>query len=179
MRFWGCCLQGTASNCVSWDAIHWTCTHSILDIFSPYIVHDLKIFDRVYQSIKSWNNWNSFSSRLGPHYPSRRPHLSVQKVSRKSKSFEKKRGRLVSLMFSTKILILFTPAISYTHLLYPRITFLYHIFLLSFPYAFTHNSHHYLFWNDNNWHHCLWKEKKMCIIFEEKISNIIAWWKKN
>ena len=94
MRFWGCCLQGTASNCVSWDAIHWTCTHCILDIFSPYIVHDLKIFDRVYQSIKSWNNWNSFSSRLGPPYPLRRPHLSVQKVWRKSKSFDEKEGEI-------------------------------------------------------------------------------------
>ena len=40
-------------------------------------------------------------------------------------------GRLVSSMFSTKSLILFTPAISYTHLLYPCITFLWHT--LYFP----------------------------------------------
>jgi len=40
-------------------------------------------------------------------------------------------GRLVSSMFSTKSLILFTPAISCTHLLYPCITFLWHT--LYFP----------------------------------------------
>jgi len=73
---------------------------------------------------KSWNNWNPFSPRWGPPYPSRRPHLSGQKVWWK-------RGRLVSSIFSTKILILFTPGIFYTHLLYPHITFLWRI--LYFP----------------------------------------------
>ena len=28
---------------------------------------------------KSWNNWNPFSPRLGPPYPSRRTHLSAQR----------------------------------------------------------------------------------------------------
>ena len=47
------------------------------------------------------------------------------------KNLTKRRGRLISSIFSIKILILFTPAISYTHLLYPCITFLWHT--LYFP----------------------------------------------
>ena len=34
-------------------------------------------------SIKSWNNWKSFLPRLVPPYPSRRSHLSGQKIWRK------------------------------------------------------------------------------------------------
>ena len=119
------------------------------------------------------------------------------------KGLTKWRGRLISSMFSTKILLLFTPAISYTHLLYPHITFFsthilflhihwpiihiifsfgriiigiivygrnrkkcinvllsFSIHVLSFAHTLTHNSRHFLFWKDNNWHHYLWKKKK-------------------
>ena len=106
---------------------------------------------------------------------------------------------LDSSIFSAKILLLFTPAIFYTHILlsfsihilslhihwpiihvifsfgriiidiivYGRkwktcinilLSFSIHIF--SFAYTLTYNSRHFFFWNDNNWPHCLWKEKK-------------------
>jgi len=44
---------------------------------------------------------------------------------------------MVLSMFSTKILILFTPTILYTHLLYPRITFLWHTLYFPFAHALT------------------------------------------
>ena len=70
------------------------------------------------------------------------------------KGLMKGRGTLVSSIFSTKIILLFTPAISYTLIL---LSFSIHI--LSFAHTLTHNSHHF-FWKNNNWHHCLWKENK-------------------
>ena len=36
-------------------------------------IYEISLF---YQPYKSWNNWNLFSPKLSPPYPSRRPHLS-------------------------------------------------------------------------------------------------------
>jgi len=72
-----------------------------------------------YQSIyKKLKQLKPFLTKIGPAIPLTEARL----VS--PKSLTKERGRLVSSMFPTKILILFTPAIFYTHLLYPHITFL-------------------------------------------------------
>jgi len=71
-------------------------------------------------------------------------------------------------MFSTKILILFTLAIFYTHLLYPAVYYfpLAHT-LLSFKHAFTHNSHYYLFWKD------------IIIYGRKRKKDVYYFWKKN
>ena len=34
------------------------------------------------------------------------------------------------------------------------------IHILSFAHTLIHNLCHFFFWKDNNWHHCLYKEKK-------------------
>ena len=68
-----------------------------------------------------------FSPRLGPPYSSRKSYLSGQKVWRKGVE----NHSLIEGKCFTEMLILFTPTISYTHLLYPRFTFLWHI--LYFP----------------------------------------------
>ena len=64
-------------------------------------------------------------SKIGPTVP-----LTEAPLVR-LKGWTKGRVRLVSSIFFTKILILFTPAIFYTHLLYPRITFLWHTLYFS------------------------------------------------
>ena len=102
---------------------------------------------------KSWNNWKYFTPRLGPPYPSRRPHLSGQKVWRKGEGdwfrqcFPPKSYYFIHQQFPIPT--------SCTHILFSFST---HI--LSFADSLTHNSRHFFFWKDNNWHHCLWKEKK-------------------
>ena len=37
----------------------------------------------------------------------------------------------------------------------------------SFAHTFSHNSHHYLFWKDNNWHHYFMKRKERHVLFFE------------
>ena len=37
--------------------------------------------------------------------------------------------------------------------------------ILFFAHMLTHNSCYFFFWKDNNWHHCLWKEKKNVYYF--------------
>jgi len=102
---------------------------------------------------KSWNNWKRFSPRLGPPYPSRRSHLSGQKDWRKGG------GDWFRQCFSPKSYYFlhqqFLIPTSCTHIL---LSFSAHI--LSFAHKLTHNSRHFLFSKDNNWHHCLWKENK-------------------
>ena len=68
-----------------------------------------------------------FSPRLGPPYSSRKSYLSGQKVWRKGVE----NHSLIEGKCFTEMLILFTPTISYAHLLYPCFTFLWHI--LYFP----------------------------------------------
>ena len=102
----------------------------------------LQIYTIIYLYYKSWNNWKQFLPRLGPPSLSLMSHFTDVPLVR-PKGLTKGRGRLVSSMFSTKILLLFTPAISYTHLLYPHITF-FRIHILSFAHTLTHNSRHFL-----------------------------------
>ena len=94
-----------------------------------------------------------FSPRLGPPYPSRRLHLSGQKVWRKGG------GNWFRQYFPPESYYFlhqqFPIPTSYTHIL---LSFSTHI--LFFEYSLTHNSRPFLFWKDNNWHHCLWKENK-------------------
>ena len=131
----------------AWDAIlKWIC------FFSNGMGRTL-LQNGVNLSIKSWNNWNIFSPRLSPPYPSRRPHLSVQKVWRKRggdwfrQCFPPKSYYFLHQQFSIPTFC--------THIL---LSFSTHI--LSFAHTLTHNSCHFFFWKDNNWHHYLWKEKK-------------------
>ena len=73
------------------------------------------IFLYIYKKLKQLK---SFLTKIRPTLPLTESPLVMPK------SLTKGRGRLISSIFSTKILILFIPPISYTHLLYPRITFL-------------------------------------------------------
>ena len=145
-----------------------------------------------------------FLPRLGLLYPSRRPHLSGQKVWRKGEGdwfrqyFPPKSYNFLHHQFSIPTFC--------THIL---LTFSTHI--LMFVHTLTHNSRHFFFWRiiidiivferkkktciifrrkingivawwfwkDINWHNCFMEEKKMCITFGNKINKIIAWWKKN
>ena len=116
----------------------------------------------LYLYYKSWNNWNLFSPILGPPYPSQRSHLSGQR-------FDEKGCRPMKLIegkcFHQNPNIFYTKHSS-THLLYPHITFLCHT--LYFPFhALTHNSRRYLFWKDNNWHHCFMEGKERHVLFLE------------
>ena len=80
------------------------------------------------------------------------------------KNLTKMRGRLISSIFSIKILILITPAISYTHLLYRVLLFFAHT-LLSFAYAFTH-IHVIIYFESIIIDIIIYGRKiKMCIIF--------------
>ena len=108
------------------------------------------------------------------------------------KGLTKGRERLVSSMFSTKILILFALAISYTRLLYPCITFLWHT--LYFPLhspiiriiicfrriiidiiVYGRKKNVYYFWKENKWHRCLMEEKlNTCIWHMTRISPLVS-----
>ena len=128
-----------------------------------------------------------FSSRLSPPYPSWRSHPEVwQKGAVTHFLIEGKWFHQNYNSFYTKH--------SSTHLLYPHITFIWHP-LLSFAHAFIHNSRHYLFWKDNNWHHCFMegpiicvtiligriiidiiiyvRKRQMCIVFDRKVNAIM------
>ena len=108
---------------------------------------------------KSWNNWNHFSPKLDPLCPSRRPHLSGQKTWRKiGGHWFRQWFPLKSYYFLHQQFLIPT---SCTHIL---LSFNTHIF--SFAYSLTHNSPHFFFWKVDNWHHCLWKEKK----------DVYYWW---
>ena len=50
---------------------------------------------------------------------------------------------------------------------WPRITFPLAQTFFSFAHTFSHNSHHYLFWKDNNWHHYFMKRKERHVLFFE------------
>ena len=117
-------------------------------IWQQQVWHHVTINLSIYLYYKSWNNWKQFSPRLGPPYPSRRSHLSVQKAWRKGgrdwfrqcfppKSYYFLHQQFTIPIFCTHILLFFS-----TH-------------IPSFAYSLTHNSRHFFFWKDNNWHHCL------------------------
>ena len=86
----------------------------------------------------SWNNFNSFSPRLGPLYSSRRSHLSSQRFDerecRPTKLIEGKCFHQNPNSFYTKY--------SSTHLLHSCITFLWHILYFRL-----------------HWYHCFMEEK--------------------
>ena len=121
---------------------------------------------------KSWNNWKRFSPRLGPPYPSRRSHLSGQNDWRKGGEID-----FVNVFRQN-------PITFYTsNFLYPP-----HVPTYYFPLAHTYFPLHI------NWPiiHVIFsfrsiiidiivygRKIKTCIIFERKINNITAWWKKN
>ena len=123
-----------------------------------------------YQSIyKKLKQLKLFLTKIGPAIPLTEARL----VS--PKSLTKERGRLVSSMFPTKILILFIPAISYTHTPYIHV-------LLSFSTYF-----YFLFHIHSSIIRVIIyfgriiidiiifdRKRKMCIIFGRKINNIIA-----
>ena len=48
-------------------------------VFFCQLMYMIEFVLTTYLYYKSWNNWNSFSPRLGPPYPSRWSHLSAQR----------------------------------------------------------------------------------------------------
>jgi len=104
-------------------------------------------------------------TKIMPTLPLTRPHLSAREVWRN--------GGVDSFLNRRKIFLLNSNTFYAINFLYPPLVPAYYFSLahtlLSFVYAYTHNSWHYLFWKDYNWHHCLWKEKK----------DVYYFWKKN
>ena len=110
---------------------------------------------------KSWNNWNPFSPRWGPPYPSRSPHLSCLKVWRKGG------GDWFHQYFHQNSNTFYTRNILYPPLV-PAYYFPLAHTLLSFEHAFTHNSHHYLFGRVIIDIIVYGRKRKTCIIFGRK-----------
>jgi len=108
---------------------------------------------------------DSHSHQDYAHFTPHRPHLSAREVWRN--------GGVDSFLNRRKIFLLNSNTFYAINFLYPPLVPAYYFSLahtlLSFVYAYTHNSWHYLFWKDYNWHHCLWKEKK----------DVYYFWKKN
>jgi len=80
--------------------------------------YNLSISIFLYYLYKKLKQLKSFLTKIMPTVP-----LTEAPLVR-PKGLTKGRGRLVFSIFFTKILILFTPVIFYTHLLYSRITFI-------------------------------------------------------
>ena len=129
-------------------------------------------FSHLYLYYKSWNNWKHFSLRLGPLYPSRRPHLSGQKA------WPKGGGDWFRQCFHQNPITFYT-----IDFLYPPLVPTYYFFL-AYTY-FPLHIHRLII-------HVIFsfgmiiidiivygRKRKTCIIFGRKINDIIAWWKEN
>ena len=116
-----------------------------------------------------------FSHQDYAQYSSQRSHYQAKRLTKGVDTH----FLIETKCFYWKANIFYTSNFLYPHLV-PAYYFSLAHNLLSFAHVFTYNSRHYLFWKDNNWHHCFMEGHiiRIIILIGRIIIDIIILWNK-